>query len=42
MPYIRLSITQKLTQEKKEELVSAIGEALSIIPGRKASILYRT
>ena len=34
MPYIRLSITQKLTQETQEELVNGIGEALSIIPGK--------
>ena len=34
MPYIRLSIAQKLTQEKQEELVNGIGEALSIIPGK--------
>ena len=34
MPYIRLSIAQKLTQEKQEELVKGIGDALSIIPGK--------
>ncbi|MCL2124888.1 MAG: hypothetical protein FWH33_02730 [Oscillospiraceae bacterium] len=34
MPYIRLSVTQKLSQEKQEELVNGIGEALSIIPGK--------
>ena len=34
MPYIRLSLSQKLTQEKQEELVNGLGEALSIIPGK--------
>ena len=36
MPYIRLTLSQKLTQEKQEELVNGIGEALSIIPGKDA------
>ncbi|MCL2125408.1 MAG: hypothetical protein FWH33_05405 [Oscillospiraceae bacterium] len=39
MPYIRLSVTQKLTPEKREELVTAIGEALSIIPGKSGRFL---
>ena len=34
MPYIRLSIAQKLTPEKQEELSGAIGEALATIPGK--------
>ena len=34
MPYIRLSIAKELAQETQEELVSGIGEALSIIPGK--------
>ena len=34
MPYIRLSVTQKLTQEKQEELAKGLGEALSLIPGK--------
>ena len=39
MPYIKLSVTQKLSQDKQEELVNAIGEALSLIPGKQASFL---
>lgn len=34
MPYIRVSATQKLTQEKQTELVNGLGEALSLIPGK--------
>ena len=34
MPYIRLSITQKLTQEKQEELAAGLGEAIGVIPGK--------
>ena len=39
MPYIRLSLTQKLTREKRDELVTAIGEALSEIPGKTGADL---
>ena len=39
MPYIRLSISQKLAQDKQEELVSGLGEALSIIPGKDGRAL---
>ena len=39
MPYIRLSVTQKLTPEKQVELVTAVGEALSIIPGKDGRFL---
>ena len=39
MPYIRLSITQKLTEEKRKELAAAIGEALSAIPGKRGAEL---
>ena len=34
MPYIRLSVAQKLAPEKQEELVKGLGDALSIIPGK--------
>ena len=34
MPYIRLSVTQKLSQEKQEELVNGLGDALGLIPGK--------
>jgi hypothetical protein len=34
MPYIRVSATQKLTQEKQTELVNGLGEALRVIPGK--------
>ena len=34
MPYIRLSVSQKLTQEKQEKLAAGLGEAISIIPGK--------
>jgi len=36
MPYIRLSITQKLSEETQEALVNGIGEALNLIPGKDA------
>ena len=39
MPYIRMSVSLKLTPEKQDELVEAIGEALSIIPGKNGSNL---
>ncbi|HHU30582.1 MAG: hypothetical protein QM368_06830 [Bacillota bacterium] len=34
MPYIRVSLAQKLPPEKQAELVKGLGEALSIIPGK--------
>ena len=34
MPYIRLSVSQKLTQDKQEDLVKGLGEALGKIPGK--------
>lgn len=34
MPYIRISATQKLTDEKQAALVKGLGEALSVIPGK--------
>ncbi len=36
MPYIRLSVTQKLSDEKQTELTRGLGEALSVIPGKDA------
>ena len=39
MPYIRLSVTQKLTPEKQKELVDGLGEAMSKIPGKDPSLL---
>lgn len=39
MPYIKVSLTQKLTEEKRAELVSGLGEALEIIPGKNRSML---
>jgi len=39
MPYIRISITQKLTEEKQKEVVNGLGEALSKIPGKDGSKL---
>ena len=34
MPYIRLSISQKLTQEKQEDVVRELGKAISVFPGK--------
>jgi len=34
MPYIRLSVTQKLTQESQEKVAIGLGEAISVIPGK--------
>jgi len=34
MPYIRISTTQKLTPEQQETLVSGLGEAIGLIPGK--------
>ena len=39
MPYIRLSVTQKLTQEKQEALVKGLGEAMKKIPGKDERLL---
>lgn len=39
MPYIRLSITQKLTREKRDELVAAVGRALEVIPEKSGKYL---
>ena len=34
MPFIRVSVTQKLAEEKQAELVEGLGEAISVIPGK--------
>jgi phenylpyruvate tautomerase PptA (4-oxalocrotonate tautomerase family) len=39
MPYIKISLAQKLTPEKQEELVKGLGEALSVIPGKDGRML---
>jgi len=39
MPYIRLSVTQKLTQDKQQELIDGLGEAMSKIPGKDGRLL---
>ena len=39
MPYIRLSVTQKLTQDKKDALVNGLGEAMRKIPGKDERLL---
>ena len=39
MPYIRLSVTQKLPQEKQKALVDGLGEAMSKIPGKDGRYL---
>ena len=39
MPYIRISLTQKLTSEKQVELAKGLGDALSVIPGKDGRML---
>jgi len=39
MPYIRLSVTQKLTADEQQALVNGLGEAMSEIPGKDGSLL---
>ena len=39
MPLIRLSVSQKLTQDKQEALLNGLGEAISNIPGKLGSTL---
>ena len=39
MPYMKVSVTQKLTQEKQDELIGGLGEALATIPGKSAGML---
>ena len=34
MPYIRLSVAQKLAQETQEKLAAGLGEAIGTIPGK--------
>ena len=37
MPYIRISTTHKLSEEKQAALVDSLGKALEAIPGKNAS-----
>jgi hypothetical protein len=39
MPYIKISLTQKLLPEKQKELVDGLGEALGLIPGKNGQML---
>jgi phenylpyruvate tautomerase PptA (4-oxalocrotonate tautomerase family) len=39
MPYIKVSLAQKLTPEKQTELACALGEALEAIPGKSRNML---
>jgi phenylpyruvate tautomerase PptA (4-oxalocrotonate tautomerase family) len=39
MPYIKLSVTQKLTQEKEKSLVDGLGIAMRRIPGKDEKLL---
>ena len=39
MPYMKVSLAQKLNEEKQKELVSALGEALETIPGKNRNML---
>ena len=36
MPYIRISTTQKLNEKQQSALVSGLGKALEVIPGKDA------
>jgi hypothetical protein len=39
MPYMRLSLTQKLTPEKRTELVTELDGCLELIPGKHGPML---
>jgi phenylpyruvate tautomerase PptA (4-oxalocrotonate tautomerase family) len=39
MPFMRVSVTQKLTREKQEELTRELGRALDLIPGKSGNML---
>ena len=39
MPYMRISTAEKLTEEKKAELVEKLGIALEEVPGKKRNML---
>ena len=39
MPYMRISLAEKLTEEKRVELVEELGIALEEIPGKKRNML---
>ncbi|MCL1834952.1 MAG: hypothetical protein FWG48_02220 [Oscillospiraceae bacterium] len=34
MPYIKVSVTKRLTQEQQEELAGVLGKAIALIPGK--------
>ena len=39
MPYMRVSLSKKLTEEQKQSLYAKLGEALRIIPGKEPFML---
>ena len=39
MPYMRVSLTKKLTGEEKQERYGKLGQALALIPGKEAFML---
>ncbi len=39
MPYIKISLAQKLAPEQQDELVRALGETLGLIPGKDGRML---
>lgn len=39
MPYMKVSVAKKLTEEEKQELAKGLGEALGLIPGKHPSFL---
>jgi len=39
MPYFRVSVTQKLSPEKKQELAEGLGIALETVPGKERFML---
>lgn len=39
MPYMKVSVAKKLTEEERRELANGLGEALGLIPGKHPSFL---
>lgn len=39
MPYLRVSVAQKLAEEERKELVKGLGDALALIPGKDGRML---
>ncbi|MBQ8830579.1 MAG: hypothetical protein IJ017_03165 [Oscillospiraceae bacterium] len=39
MPYMKVSVAKKLTEEERQELSKGLGEALGLIPGKHPSFL---